>query len=99
MRLSRFDTETMNKIFVNSTYQDLVDHRKAVTDVLSRMKLHFTAMEFFGSRTDEAVNVCNAEIEECLRDRLIQDSQEQCKLEILAGEIMRRNPSLLGSGR
>ena len=52
-------------VFVSSTYNDLVDHRKAVTDTLLRMKLRLSAMEFFGSRTDEAVPVCAKEIQAC----------------------------------
>lgn len=52
-------------IFISSTYNDLVDHRKAVNDTLLRMKLTLSAMEFFGSRTDEAVPVCTKEILAC----------------------------------
>lgn len=53
----------MNRIFVSSTYQDPIDHRKAVTDVLTRMKQEHIAMEFFGSRTDEILPACEKEIE------------------------------------
>jgi len=55
----------MSTVFVSSTYQDLVEHRKAVTDVLTRMKQEHSAMEFFGSRGDEAVPACEKEIESC----------------------------------
>ena len=54
----------MNRVFVSSTYQDLIEHRKAVTDVLTRMKQEHSAMEFFGSRADEARPVCETEINE-----------------------------------
>src|SRR5262245_39418546 len=52
------------KVFVSSTYQDLKEHREAVNGVLARMKLRFSAMEYFGSRTDEALPVCETEIDE-----------------------------------
>ena len=55
----------MSRIFISSTYKDLIDHREAVSDVLMRMKRQFSAMEFFGSRTDEAIPACRKEIEEC----------------------------------
>lgn len=53
------------KVFVSSTYQDLADHREAVNETLARMKVRLSAMEFFGSRTDEAVPVCAEEIAAC----------------------------------
>lgn len=53
----------MNRIFVSSTYRDLAEHRKAVTDVLTRMRQEYSAMEFFGSRADEAVPACRKEID------------------------------------
>jgi Domain of unknown function (DUF4062) len=55
----------MDNIFISSTFQDLVDHRKVVVETLNRMKRHYTAMEFFGSRTDEAVSICQVEIGKC----------------------------------
>lgn len=53
------------KIFVSSTYADLADHRAAVSEVLSRMRLDYSAMEYFGSRTDEALPACRSEIDQC----------------------------------
>ncbi len=52
----------MAKIFISSTYQDLVSHREAVDNILRRMKQESVIMEFFGSRTDEATTVCEKEI-------------------------------------
>ncbi|MCB0598617.1 MAG: SUMF1/EgtB/PvdO family nonheme iron enzyme [Lewinellaceae bacterium] len=52
----------MAKIFISSTYQDLVGHREAVDNILRRMKQESVIMEFFGSRTDEATAVCEQEI-------------------------------------
>jgi hypothetical protein len=55
----------MTTIFISSTYNDLREHRKEVIDILERMKKKFSAMENFGSRTDEAVPVCREEILKC----------------------------------
>lgn len=53
------------KIFVSSTYCDLAAHRQAVNDTLLRMKSQFSAMEYFGSRADDAATACFNEIAEC----------------------------------
>lgn len=53
------------KIFVSSTSEDMKKHRKAVMDVLGRVKAQYSAMEFFGSRPDEAPSACFQEIAEC----------------------------------
>lgn len=53
------------KIFISSTFQDLIAHRTAVNEILSRMKLQISAMELFGSRTDEISFACEKEIYEC----------------------------------
>lgn len=50
------------KIFVSSTFEDLADHRFSVNEVLARMQQRFSAMEYFGSRADEAVPACKEEI-------------------------------------
>lgn len=55
----------MATIFVSSTYRDLAKHRAAVNDVLIRMRQEHVAMEFFGSRGDEAVPASLTEIERC----------------------------------
>ena len=44
---------------------DLVEHRAAVNEILLRMKAQFTAMEFFGSRGDNASTVCFNELDDC----------------------------------
>lgn len=53
------------KVFVSSTYLDLSQHRVAVNEVLIRMKNQFAAMEYFGSRGDDASNACFNEIADC----------------------------------
>lgn len=52
------------RVFVSSTYSDLIDHRGALNELLPRMKVLFSAMEFFGSRADEAIPACKKEISE-----------------------------------
>jgi Predicted Fe-S oxidoreductases len=53
------------RVFVSSTYSDLVDHRAAVIDVLLRMNLVPSAMEHFGSRSSEPTQACLEEIDRC----------------------------------
>jgi len=53
------------KIFVSSTYVDLSQHRAAVNEVFLRMKNQLAAMEYFGSRGDEASVACFKEIADC----------------------------------
>jgi MoaA/NifB/PqqE/SkfB family radical SAM enzyme len=53
------------RVFVSSTYRDLIDHRAAVIDVLLRMNLAPSAMEHFGSRSAEPAQACLEEIDGC----------------------------------
>jgi len=53
------------KVFVSSTYCDLIEHRKAVIDTLLRLKLQPIAMEFFGADPEEPKRVCADEIQDC----------------------------------
>ena len=38
------------KVFLSSTYDDLVDYRKAAHDTLEQLGLHVVWMESFGAR-------------------------------------------------
>jgi hypothetical protein len=38
------------KVFLSSTYSDLVDHRKAAAEALERLGQQVGRMEIFGSR-------------------------------------------------
>ncbi len=51
------------KAFLSSTYVDLVDHRKAVTEALQRIGQQVGRMEVFGARPSEATQVCLEEID------------------------------------
>ncbi|MCP5103870.1 MAG: DUF4062 domain-containing protein, partial [bacterium] len=55
----------MMKVFVSSTYVDLVEYRKKTVEVLLRYKYSPLAMEYFGSRTQDPETVCENEISEC----------------------------------
>ena len=55
----------MIRVFVSSTFKDLVEHRKAVREVLHRMKTDVDAMEYFGARPDTPESACTAEIGAC----------------------------------
>ncbi|MBC8448331.1 MAG: DUF4062 domain-containing protein [Chloroflexi bacterium] len=53
------------KVFISSTYRDLVEHRQAVIDILLRLNLQPIAMEFFGADPDEPKQVCADKIRDC----------------------------------
>jgi len=53
------------KVFISSTYRDLIEHRRAVTDALLRIKLQPIAMEFFSAGPEEPKQVCADEIQDC----------------------------------
>lgn len=51
------------RVFISSTYQDLIVHRLAVADALERLGLQLQRMETFGARPEDATQACLAEIE------------------------------------
>jgi len=52
------------KVFLSSTYTDLIEHRKAAHDALEKLGLHVIWMEAFGARPDESTKACLDEVEE-----------------------------------
>ncbi|MCL4707809.1 DUF4062 domain-containing protein [bacterium] len=52
------------KVFLSSTYNDLIEHRKAAHDALEQLGLHVIWMEAFGARPVESTKACLKEIEE-----------------------------------
>ena len=52
------------KVFLSSTYVDLIEHRKAAHDALEQLGLHVIWMESFGARPEESTKACLDEIEE-----------------------------------
>ena len=53
------------KVFLSSTYNDLIEHRRAAHDSLEQLGLHVIWMEAFGARPVESTKACLGEIDEC----------------------------------
>jgi len=53
------------KVFLSSTYLDLIEHRKAVVNALHTMGEEIGHMEVFGARDDEATKVSLEELDKC----------------------------------
>src|SRR5215207_1244464 len=53
------------KVFLSSTYLDLIEHRKAVVQALRTMGEEVGHMEVFGARDDEATTVSLEELDKC----------------------------------
>jgi hypothetical protein len=53
------------KVFISSTYTDLVLYREAVVDAVERLGHQAGKMEVFGARPVGAQEVCRKEREEC----------------------------------
>ncbi len=52
------------KVFLSSTYNDLIEHRKAAHDGLEQLGLHVIWMEAFGARPVESTQACLKEVED-----------------------------------
>lgn len=52
------------KVFLSSTYIDLIEHRKAAHDALEQLGLHVIWMEAFGARPEESTKACLDEVAE-----------------------------------
>lgn len=50
------------KVFLCSTYTDLVDERQAVLAAIRELKLQHESMEFFGAKPDRPIDACLAEV-------------------------------------
>ena len=53
------------KVFISSTYLDLIEHRKAVVNALRTMDEEVGHMEIFGARDDEATTFSLDELYKC----------------------------------
>jgi len=53
------------KIFLSSTYQDLISHREVAARAIERLGQQGVRMEIFGARPLEATNACLEEIADC----------------------------------
>lgn len=53
------------RIFLSSTYVDLIEHRKAAIEAIERLGHQVRRMEILGARLRESQDACFAEIESC----------------------------------
>ena len=53
------------KVFLSSTYNDLIAHRQAAHDALEQLGLHVIWMEAFGARPVESTKACLDEVADC----------------------------------
>jgi hypothetical protein len=53
------------KVFLSSTYKDLVEHRRLAAEAIERLGQQPTRMEVFGARPEEPVEACLREIDQC----------------------------------
>ena len=53
------------KVFLSSTYVDLIEYRKAAKEALERLGQQVGGMEIFGARDEEPKTVAFAELEKC----------------------------------
>ena len=56
---------TTMKIFLSSTYVDLIEYRRAAAEALERLRQQVRRMESFGARPVEPSDACLSEIEDC----------------------------------
>lgn len=56
---------TTMKIFLSSTYVDLIEYRRAAAEALERLGQQVERMEIFGARPVEPSDACLSEIEDC----------------------------------
>ncbi len=52
------------KVFLSSTYIDLIEHRKAAHVALEQLGLHVIGMESFGARPEDSTTACLKEVKE-----------------------------------
>ena len=53
------------KVFISSTYKDLIDYRAAAIRAVEGTNYQAGKMEVFGARSEEPVKACLQEVEEC----------------------------------
>jgi formylglycine-generating enzyme required for sulfatase activity len=57
--------KSLFKIFVSSTYIDLIEYRKAAEKAINDMRQKFEGMEYMGAMDKEPVKACLDKVEEC----------------------------------
>lgn len=51
------------RVFISSTYLDLIPHRKTVWELLQSFNVEISGMEKFGARTEKPIQTCILEVE------------------------------------
>ncbi len=54
-----------NTVFISSTYEDLVEHRKKVWETLDNYEVNVRGMERFGARKEHPLQTCLSEVAQC----------------------------------
>jgi hypothetical protein len=54
-----------NTVFISSTYEDLLEHRKKVWETLDNYEVNVMGMERFGARKEHPLQTCLSEVEQC----------------------------------
>ena len=55
----------MTKIYISSTYSDLVEHRQQVYDILRKMRYDVMAMEDYVATDERPLDKCLADVVAC----------------------------------
>jgi hypothetical protein len=55
----------MTKIYISSTYSDLVEHRQQVYDILRKMRCDVIAMEDYVATDERPLDKCLADVASC----------------------------------
>src|SRR5574341_786270 len=76
--------EHIMKVFLSSTYLDLIEHRKEAAEALARLGHHVIGMETFNARTEDPTKASLHEVEEC---------------ELFVGIYAHRYGTLIGSAK
>lgn len=58
------------RVFLSSTYSDLREYRRTVSEALTRLGLSLSRMEDYGARPDDATCACLDEIEQSVTGSL-----------------------------
>lgn len=53
------------KVFLSSTYVDLIEHRQEAAEALARLGHHVIGMETFNARTEDPTKASLKEVEDC----------------------------------
>ena len=72
------------KVFLSSTYIDLIEHRKEAAEALARLGYHIIGMETFNARTEDPTKASLKEVEDC---------------KLVVGIYAHRYGSLIGSSK